>query len=92
MFMNCERKMIRVVPAGCRAPGNQSGRGKLGWAQSLLGKAVQEKIGKLCSAQASRRSILVTSTKPAAMLLVGYAQDVQPRVRHRTYSSHSDRQ
>ncbi len=35
------------------------------------------KIRKLRSGQASRRSILVTSTKPAT-LLVGYAQDVQP--------------
>lgn len=38
-----------LVPAGRRAPGNQSGRAKEGGGQSLLGKAVQEKIGKLRS-------------------------------------------
>lgn len=33
-----------LVPAGRLAPGNQSGRGKDGGAQSLLGKAVQGRL------------------------------------------------
>lgn len=37
-----------LVPAGRRAPGNQSGRGKEGGAQSLLGNAVREQIRKWC--------------------------------------------
>lgn len=54
--------LFYLVPAGRRGPGNQSGREKEGGGQSLLGKTVQGKIRKLCSAQASRRSIPVTST------------------------------
>lgn len=38
--MRCVRKGGFIsIPAGCRAAGNQSGRGKEGGAQSLLGKA-----------------------------------------------------
>lgn len=37
-----------LVPAGRRAPGNQSGRGKEGGAQSLLGNAVRGQIRKWC--------------------------------------------
>lgn len=49
-----------LVPAGRRAPGNQSGRGKDGGAQSLLGKAVQ---GRLESCVEDKHCRCVTSTK-----------------------------
>lgn len=38
------RIYLCLVPAGRRAPGNQSGRGKDGGAQSRLGKAVRGEI------------------------------------------------